>query len=143
MKRHFRHFGALAALMLAATVSGCANSDLFDSNEHWFSQPFSLVSRNGGYTYSELKEANTTRRPITARMISSDAGGACPPQPGAAPVPAPGSADAAAPPPGAPSVLGDGVALGMSECEVVYRAGAPASVQLGNNPNGDRTLVLT
>ena len=31
----------------------------------------------------------------------------------------------------------------MSECEVVWRAGAPNNVQLGNNPNGDRTAVLT
>jgi hypothetical protein len=26
---------------------------------------------------------------------------------------------------------------------VVYRAGAPSNVQLGDNPNGGRTLVLT
>ena len=31
----------------------------------------------------------------------------------------------------------------MSECEVVYRAGAPSSVQIGSLPNGDRTAVLT
>jgi hypothetical protein len=31
----------------------------------------------------------------------------------------------------------------MSECEVVSRAGAPASVQIGQAPNGDRTAVLT
>jgi len=40
-------------------------------------------------------------------------------------------------------LLGGGVALGMSECDIVNRAGAPNSVQLGNNPNGDRTAVLT
>jgi hypothetical protein len=39
--------------------------------------------------------------------------------------------------------MGEGVGLGMSECEVVYRAGAPSNVQLGQNPNGDRTAVLT
>lgn len=31
----------------------------------------------------------------------------------------------------------------MTECDVVYRAGTPNSVQLGKNPNGDRTAVLT
>ena len=31
----------------------------------------------------------------------------------------------------------------MSECDVVYRAGQPTAVQLGKNPNGDRTAVLT
>jgi hypothetical protein len=31
----------------------------------------------------------------------------------------------------------------MSECDVVFRAGAPSAVQIGKNPNGDRTAVLT
>jgi hypothetical protein len=35
------------------------------------------------------------------------------------------------------------VGLGMTECEVVARAGPPNSVQLGRNPNGDRTAVLS
>jgi hypothetical protein len=40
-------------------------------------------------------------------------------------------------------LLGGGVALGMSECDVVFRVGQPTTVQLGKNPNGDRTAVLT
>jgi hypothetical protein len=40
-------------------------------------------------------------------------------------------------------LLGGGIALGMSECDVVFRAGAPNNVQIGKNPNGDRTAVLT
>ena len=31
----------------------------------------------------------------------------------------------------------------MSECDVVFRAGAPNAVQIGKNPNGDRTAVVT
>jgi hypothetical protein len=31
----------------------------------------------------------------------------------------------------------------MSECEVVWRAGAPNNVQLGQNPGAVRTAVLT
>jgi hypothetical protein len=31
----------------------------------------------------------------------------------------------------------------MSECDVVYRAGSPSSVQLGKSQNGDRSLSLT
>jgi hypothetical protein len=50
--------------------------------------------------------------------------------------------------PAAPAVdtsalLGGGVALGMSECDVVFRAGQPSAVQIGSMPNGDRTAVLT
>jgi hypothetical protein len=40
-------------------------------------------------------------------------------------------------------LLGGGVALGMSECDVVFRAGQPNAVQIGSLPNGDRTAVLT
>jgi hypothetical protein len=40
-------------------------------------------------------------------------------------------------------LLGGAVALGMSECDVVFRAGQPGAVQIGKNPNGDRTAVLT
>ena len=39
--------------------------------------------------------------------------------------------------------MGGGIALGMSECDVVFRAGQPTAVQIGKNPNGDRTAVLT
>jgi hypothetical protein len=31
----------------------------------------------------------------------------------------------------------------MTECQVVARAGPPNSVQLGNNPNGDRTAIIS
>ena len=31
----------------------------------------------------------------------------------------------------------------MSECDVVARVGQPTAVDLGRNPNGDRTAVLT
>ncbi|HEY2527446.1 MAG TPA: hypothetical protein VGJ20_05745 [Xanthobacteraceae bacterium] len=61
---------------------------------------------------------------------------------GAAP-PTADNSGAAAGAPEADSLLGGGIALSMSECEVVYRAGTPTSVQLGQNPNGDRTAVLT
>jgi hypothetical protein len=40
-------------------------------------------------------------------------------------------------------LLGGGVALGMSECDVVFRAGQPNSVQIDKLPNGDRSAVLT
>ena len=132
--------------MLAVALSGCANPAVFDSNERWFSRPFDWSGRNGGYTYSELQEANNSKRPGTANDLV-DANGACPPAPApAAAAPAPTAAGARGATPAAldaPSLLGEGIALGMTECEVVYRAGAPSSVQLGNNPNGDRTAVLT
>lgn len=146
--------GAIAALTLAAVLSGCANADVFDSNERWFSRPFDLTGRNGGYTFSELQETNAKQRPVTANDLVSQNGycapapmpaAPAPPPPNAAAAPGamPGAPDAMPANPGPPSLLGQGIALGMTECEVVYRAGTPASVQLSSNPNGDRVAVLT
>jgi hypothetical protein len=45
-------------------------------------------------------------------------------------------------PPGAPQLLG-GVALGMSECEVVRRAGLPGNVNISASDKGERRVVLT
>lgn len=148
--------GAIAALTLAAALAGCANADVFDSGERWFSRPFDVSGRNGGYTFSELQENNAKKTPVTANDLVGQ-NGACPPPPMAAPAPAPapppnaaaapgsmpGGPDAMPTSPGPPSLMGQGIALGMTECDVVYRAGTPTSVQLSSNPNGDRVAVLT
>jgi hypothetical protein len=66
---------------------------------------------------------------------------------------APPPAVAAAPPPDrlepaslgggeVPSVLG-GVALGMTECEVVRRAGQPGNISIGAGNHGQRSVTLT
>jgi len=44
--------------------------------------------------------------------------------------------------PGAPQIVG-GVALGMSECDVVRRAGLPGNVNIGTGDRGERKVVLT
>jgi hypothetical protein len=139
---------AVAALMLAAVLCGCANTDMFDQNERWFSRSLDLTGKTGGYTFAELQESSRNRA-LTANDLV-DANGACAPLPAAAAAPAPPAptaAQGAAPipttPEAAPTLLGQGIALNMSECDVIYRAGAPSSVQLGKNQNGDRSLVLT
>jgi hypothetical protein len=38
---------------------------------------------------------------------------------------------------------GTGIALEMSECDVVARAGSPANIDIGTNARGERTAVLT
>jgi hypothetical protein len=137
--------GAFAALMLAVSLCGCANPEVFDTTEHWFSKPFDWTGQKGGYTFSELKDTNDSRTPVTANELVSP-NGACPPAPApAAPPPAPTAAQPGMSPPdaAAPTLLGGSVALGMTECQVVYRAGAPSSVQIGSNPNGDRTAVIS
>ncbi|MFZ3353286.1 MAG: hypothetical protein WA268_20740 [Xanthobacteraceae bacterium] len=140
--------GAFAALTFAVALSGCANPDVLDSNERWFSRSFDLASRNGGYTFSELKDTGETSRPADPNSLVSP-NGACPPPlamaaPATSAAAGPGVMPNAVPPGGAaPSLLGAPIALGMTECDVVDRAGAPAAVQIGTGPNGDRTALVT
>lgn len=133
------------ALGAAIALSGCANVDV-DSEQAWFAKRFDLTGRNAGYTFSELQESKQRQKPITANDLVSSSG-ACP-----APVAAAPQAAVAGPgvqptiPAAAPAddlLLGSGIALGMSECEVVARAGAPSAVQIGKTPGGDRATVLT
>jgi hypothetical protein len=131
--------GAIAAALVAGALSGCAKDS---DSAGWFSKPADVFGRNVGYTFSDLQETKQDR-PITANDLVN-ANGAC-----AAPV-APqtqsrldSSNNAPVVAPDTSSLLGGGVGLGMSECDVVFRAGQPTSVELGKNPNGDRTAVLT
>jgi hypothetical protein len=135
--------GVAGALAIALALGGCANVD-YENKDAWFAKPFEFVSRKGGYTFSELQESKDRTRPITANDLVA-ANGSCPPpaaQQASAPAAGnqPGNAPAAT---DASTLLGGGIALGMSECDVVFRAGAPSAVQIGNTPNGDRTAVLT
>jgi hypothetical protein len=138
----------LAALAASAALCGCADVDI--TPQSWFAKPLDVTGRNAGYTFSELQESRQRQRVITANdLVSSN--GACPSPPAATQVVATtapaalgaSATDAAAPATGTDALLGTAVALGMSECDVVFRAGQPNSVQIGQNPNGDRTAVLT
>lgn len=135
--------GVVAALALAVTLCGCANIDL-DTSQAWFAKPLDVTGHNaGGYSFSELAETKQRRRPISANDLV-DRDGACGPPATPQPGTAPGNqAGGPAPAPDTASLLGGGIALGMSECDVVFRAGQPTTVELGKNPNGDRTAVLT
>jgi hypothetical protein len=131
--------GALATLALAVALGGCG--DVGWDTSAMFRKPFDVGGRTAGYTYSDLGESRLSR-PVTDNDLV-DANGSCP-APAAPPQPA---ANAQAAGPAAPgsdaSLVGEGVGLGMTECQVVARAGPPNGVQLGRNPNGDRTAVLT
>jgi len=135
--------GVFGTLAVAVALSGCANVEL-SNKDAWFSKPFEFASRKGGYTFSDLQESKDRRRPITANDLVA-ANGSCPP-PAVPQAPAPAAASQPGTAPAATdtaALLGGGIALGMSECDVVFRAGAPSAVEIGKNPNGDRTAVLT
>ena len=136
-----------APLFAAAMLCGCSGGNFLgmDTDQAWFRKPLYLTGQTSGYTFSDTQQAKANR-PITANdMISAD--GSCPPAPApAAAQPAPGGASPAAAPGAAsdaPSLLGESVGLGMSECDIVWRLGTPGNIQLGQNPGGGRTAVLT
>jgi hypothetical protein len=126
--------GALAALAMAGMLGGCGGDVGWDSGT-LFRKPIDVAGRTSGYSYSDLGEASLTRPVNDADLV--DANGSC--AAAAAPPPAAG--------PGAPGSdapgFNEGVGLGMTECQVVARAGPPNSVQLGRNPNGDRTAIIS
>jgi hypothetical protein len=135
----------LAALAMAVALAGCGNTNL-DTSAAWFSKPVDLFGSRAGYTYSSLDESKQ-ERPITANDLV-DANGACPGAAVPAPVPMPvqSGPDNAGTSPAVSAdgaLIGGGVAIGMSECDVVARLGQPTATNLGRNPNGDRTAVLT
>ena len=139
MALSFNRLIALPAILgTMVALCGCSS---FDTGGAWFSKPLDVFGSKGGYTYSDLGDTRRDR-PISANDLV-DNNGSCP-RPVAASAPAPtaqdntgtGGNDAAA-------LLGAGVAIGMSECDVVQRLGQPNSVNLGTNPNGLRGAILT
>ena len=136
------HCCLLAAFVTVLGLAGCADVD-FSTQQAWFAKKLDFGGQKGGYTFSELQETRQQQRPITANDLVN-ANGSCPPPAAPQPAPpAPGQASAPPAPVDTAALLGGGVALGMSECDIVFRAGQPSAVQIGKLPNGDRTAVLT
>jgi hypothetical protein len=142
------HRKSLLALLLAAPLmTGCAggvgdmfNSDLLSRDANWFSRTGRLSISNVSIDAPPLSPS----KPVMAEDLVT-AEGYC-----AGMTPAPGPADAnaltdnpaAAPAAAAPVTTGT-VALGHTECDVVRGIGPPVSVNLSNNPGGDRVAVVT
>jgi hypothetical protein len=138
MKRHLsKHL--LALLALAPAVAGCSGgTDMFSKDAEWFSRSGRLFIKNVSIDAPPL----TPDKPVIAEdLVSAD--GACPGMdPAGQPVNANALADGAAAAPQAPAAGGT-VALGHTECDVVRGIGAPTSVNLSNNPGGERVAVVT
>ncbi len=118
-------------------VSGCGASlsDFSIKDQEWLSRPGRMF---GTKSLSLETPPLTPEKPVTPEDLIS-AEGACPgmvaPQPDAN---AGGSAAADA----GPQPVGS-VALGHTECDVARAAGTPDSVNLSNNPRGERVATLT
>jgi hypothetical protein len=80
----------------------------------------------------------SVQRPVTAEDMV-DGEGRCA---SAAPMVAP-NADPSAPQTMSVPLVPSGIALEMTECDVVKRAGAPERTNIGTNERGERTTTLT
>jgi hypothetical protein len=147
-RRVISRFALAGAVALA--VGGCSNqAQIFDSS-NWFSKPTNVFAKPD---WARPVDQNTAelgpRGPVGPNdLVNPD--GSCaaaeaPQAAASAPEAAPattGSADPAAGQPGAPPVLG-GIALGMTECDAVRRAGTPSNVAISAGDKGERKVVLT
>jgi hypothetical protein len=160
----------VCAAALATAATGCSDkAGVFqDRNEAWFSKPVDLFAKpdwakpdsisksadlgpKGPVGSEDLVSADgrcaiaateppapppAAAQPPADRPVGSIAGDlAGAPMPAAAPV-------AASPDPGLPQVMG-GIALGMTECQAVQRAGIPGNVAISAGDRGERSVVLT
>ena len=139
-------FGALAmqrsnrmiwrALAMAALVQalGACSSDLSLNNLTLVPKPETLMRKPDWATFSAGKNDITLRPLTSADFVNQD--GQC----AAASEQARGSADAAGAEGAAP--IG-GIALQMTECEVVRRAGPVEKIDISADERGERTVVLS
>ncbi|MGH6727403.1 MAG: hypothetical protein ACREB8_12785 [Pseudolabrys sp.] len=163
----------MAAAALSVAVSGCKSSlHLFDDTGQgsFFSKPLDVFHKPDWAIASsgDVSGPLSPNKPVAANnLVSAD--GRCAPAP-PPPQPAHAAAPPAPPPPdrpvgsiagdlarapmpaatyasvnpqqGGPAMLG-GVALGMSECDVVRRAGLATNVNIRAGEHGGRQVVLT
>jgi len=154
------------AVLLAAATAGCS-SNVTDSMKsgQWFSKPLNVFTRADG-TDAAVTNKNFDlgpKGPVPAEeLVGADGRCVAPataeapaaPQPPGEPAVGSVAGDLAGSPmpagapapvetdPGTPQVVG-GIALGMTECDAVRRAGTPANVSIGAGDNNDRKVVLT
>jgi hypothetical protein len=159
-------FALVSVALLAVALGGCSNkAQVFqDSNEGgFFSKPVDIFAKPSWARPSITGGSLGPSGPVGAEnLVSAD--GSCAPaaaeaSQAAAPAPQPAQQPAASGGQGAgfegglepgaggpgsvaPPVLG-GVALGMSECDAVRRAGHPSNVAIGAGGGGERKVVLT
>ncbi len=160
MSRHRFHLSFALACAAALAVGGCKNAaDVFqDQNEGgWFAKPLDLLGKPDWARPTASTTVNLgPQGPVSAEdLVSAD--GQCAQSAALAQAAAPAPAEAPQPadraatadpalqhlqPGGAPTVAG-GIALGMTECQAVQRAGAPSNVAISSGERGERKVVIT
>lgn len=128
---------ALAAL--ASLLAGCTSDISLED--------FNVARRATNFATAQSLSFSAPGRDFTVRPVTQadlvDAQGQCVPV-ASAPAPAAAAPDAAGDAAaGAPALVQGGIALQMTECDVVSRAGAPDNIEFGSTERGERSVVLT
>jgi hypothetical protein len=136
MKGIDRILGMIAIAALASAIAACS-TDLGLNDVTLAPKPESLLRKPDWATFSGGKNDFALRPVTTADLV--DAQGQCGSGPGAA-VGAGGVDPAAG---AAPARVAGGIALQMTECDVVGRAGAAEKIDFATDEGGDRIVVLS
>jgi hypothetical protein len=152
----------VCAAVLAAGLGGCKNSaQLFeDRNEGgWFAKPVDVFAKpDWARTASDVKAAELGPKGPVGSDDLVGADGRCAAPAAAAPpaehpvgtmagdlagTPMPASASPGEGSQGGQPLVAGGIALGMTECQTVQRAGLAGNVNISAGDKGERTVVLT
>jgi hypothetical protein len=166
---HFRFALLAPALVVAVAAAGCANTaqgPAEQSEGSWYSKPLNmiakpdwarptsggvnlgpkgpvapedLVSADGGCGAAAVAQAAEPTKPAAAESDDAEKTGSTSATPASA---APNPGVERLQPAQAPQVSG-GIALGMTECQAVQRAGTPGNVAISAGEKGERKVVLT
>jgi hypothetical protein len=138
---------ALAASCLLLAGCGGSTGEMFSpgASEQWFSKKLNLGEKTSGGSMGVVRDTDAPR-PVTADdYVSADGSCALPASASAAPATEANAGSVAGDLASAPAALsptGGGVALTMTECEVVTRLGRPQQLDIGSNV-GDRAVTMT
>lgn len=122
----------VAAVALLATAGGCGSLGDSVSNVNLLPK-MSNLARPDWLSYSGAKDEFTLRPVTAADLVSAE--GQCAMTEAEA-------AQAASPDGAVQPVVTGGIALQMTECDVVRRAGAPEQLQVGADQGGERSVVI-
>jgi hypothetical protein len=126
-----------AVAMLAAAASACAPSQLTELGNVNLLPRMGELSKPDWLTYSGGKNEYALRPVTEADLVSAD--GQCAMATAAGPAAPEAGPDGAA----QTQFASGGIALQMTECDVVRRAGAPEQIQIGADERGERATVIT
>lgn len=138
MRIFWNGFTMVATVAVLALAGACAPSQLTEIGSVNLLPRVGNLSRPDWMTYSGSKDEFSLREVTAADLVSAD--GQCAATAEQAPPAAGPDRDGT---PQTAGLLSGGIALQMTECDVVRRAGAPEQLQIGANERGERTAVIT